>query len=133
MKDDLLNKVRTFRTASDLIYLLNPNEKNSATVKVCLPSNENESTLYAIWKNLLGHDNFGVKDDFFQVGGNSLKAVQLISRISRYFAVQIQLTEVFLQPTIEQLTRHILAQKKGELPLSVFRSQPRTSTYSFII
>ncbi|MGI8583202.1 MAG: condensation domain-containing protein, partial [Chitinophagaceae bacterium] len=125
MKDDLLNKVRTFRTAKELIYLLNPNEKNSATVKVCLPSNEDESTLYAIWKNLLGHDNFGVKDDFFQVGGNSLKAVQLISRISRDFAGQIQLTEVFLQPTIEQLTRHILAQKKVGVSISIFGSQPR--------
>ncbi|MGI8581612.1 MAG: condensation domain-containing protein, partial [Chitinophagaceae bacterium] len=125
MKDDLLNKVRTFRTANDLLYLLNPDEKHSAIVKICLPSNEDESTLYAIWKSLLGHDNFGVKDNFFQVGGNSLKAVQLISRISRDFAVQIQLTEVFLQPTIEQLARHILAQKKGELPISIFGSQPR--------
>ncbi len=100
MKHNPLHKARSFRTGKDLASLLNRQENSSATLNVSPPSNETESTLYVIWKNLLGHDNFGVKDDFFQIGGNSLKAVQLVSRISKDFSVHIQLTEIFLQPAI---------------------------------
>ncbi|MEJ7675699.1 MAG: condensation domain-containing protein [Chitinophagaceae bacterium] len=62
---------------------------------------------------------------FFKVGGNSLKAVQLVSRISRDFSVHVQLTEIFLQPTIEKLAIHILSQEKSLLSSSIISIQQR--------
>ncbi len=128
MKDKLLHKVRTFRTANELINLLDPKEKHSPKVNVSLPSNEAESTLYDIWKNLMGHDNFGVRDDFFQVGGNSLKVVQLASRIIRKFLVRIQLTDLFFHPTIQQQAAHIL-QKNEHVPSASINAINQRPTY----
>ena len=65
--------------------LLDLKQKHSSAITVSSPETEQESALYSIWKSLLGHDRFGIDDDFFQVGGNSLKTVQLVSRISRHF------------------------------------------------
>ncbi|MEJ7831238.1 MAG: condensation domain-containing protein, partial [Segetibacter sp.] len=125
MKQNPLHSVRSFRTGKDVASLLNRQENSSAILNVSPPSNETESTLYVIWKNLLSHDNFGVKNDFFKIGGNSLKAVQLVSRIVKEFLVNIQLTEIFLQPTIEKLAIHILRQEKSLLSPSIISIQPK--------
>ena len=83
--------------------LLDLKQKRSSAITVSSPGTELESALYSIWKSLLGHDGFGIVDDFFQVGGNSLKTVQLVSRISRHFLVDIRLIDIYSHPTITQL------------------------------
>ncbi len=125
MTNSPLHQAESFGTGKDLAGLINSKKKHSIKLNVSLPGNETESTLYAIWKSLLGHDNFGVKDDFLGIGGDSVKAVQLVSRIFREFSVLIQLTEVFLQPTIEQLATHILAQNKNLDSSSIIDILPR--------
>ncbi|MEO7583966.1 MAG: non-ribosomal peptide synthase/polyketide synthase [Ferruginibacter sp.] len=103
MKDDqLIKKTLIGKTGKDLLSLLGAKEKR-VHKNIIAPSGATEVTLYEFWKSLLGHDVFGVNDDFFRAGGNSLKAIQLLSRISAQFAVDIKLTDVFLQPTIAQL------------------------------
>lgn len=52
---------------------------------------------------LLHYDGLGVHDDFFLVGGNSLKAVQLMSAINRTFGVDIALGDFFASPTAAHL------------------------------
>lgn len=52
---------------------------------------------------LLRNDRLGVNDDFFQSGGNSLQAVQLMSAINRRFGVEIALAEFFVSPTVAHL------------------------------
>lgn len=52
---------------------------------------------------LLRNDRVGVHDDFFQAGGNSLQAVQLMSAINRRFEVEIALTDFFVSPTVAHL------------------------------
>jgi thioesterase domain-containing protein/acyl carrier protein len=52
---------------------------------------------------LLGNDRLGVHDDFFQIGGNSLQAAQLISAINRRFEVDIALADFFGSPTVAHL------------------------------
>ncbi|MBB5624259.1 acyl carrier protein, partial [Pedobacter cryoconitis] len=71
------------------------------------PRNETEERLVLIWQELLGQENIGVKDNFFDRGGHSLKATQLISRISKEFNIQIALKSAFLEPTIEVLAEKI--------------------------
>ncbi|MDY2855788.1 phosphopantetheine-binding protein [Oscillospiraceae bacterium LCP25S3_E3] len=53
--------------------------KETAIVK---PSTETEQKLYEKWKNILNTEDFGVTDDFYSVGGDSLKAVQLLSELN---------------------------------------------------
>jgi hypothetical protein len=46
----------------------------------------------------------GVHDNFFELGGHSLLATQIISRLSNVFQVEIPLRQLFLYPTIAELT-----------------------------
>ena len=85
MKNKQTNKSLIGRTGKDLINLLESKEKRLSKLDAVAPTGETEIALFGIWKKLLGHDNFGVLDDFFKVGGNSLKAIQLLSRISSRF------------------------------------------------
>jgi amino acid adenylation domain-containing protein len=56
---------------------------------------------------LLRNDRLGVQDDFFQAGGNSLQAAQLMSAIKRRFEVDIALTDFFVSPTVAHLAATI--------------------------
>jgi acyl transferase domain-containing protein/acyl carrier protein len=71
------------------------------------PRNPTEKTIADIWQHLLGFDAVGVKDDFLELGGDSLKAITLISRIQRESGVNIPVTEFFSHPTIERIAVYI--------------------------
>lgn len=71
------------------------------------PNTPTEQALYDLWTEVLGHSNFGVKDDFFEIGGQSLRATLLVSRIRTALKREIGVKTVFANPTIEQLA-HIV-------------------------
>jgi acyl carrier protein len=60
---------------------------------------------------LLHQEQLGVNDDFFEQGGNSLQAAQLISKINRRFEVEISLADFFLSPTPAHLAKIVDAQR----------------------
>jgi FkbH-like protein len=53
------------------------------------PSSEIEKQIAGIWSELLGFDQIGVNDDFFDLGGHSLMAMQVLSRIRSIFDVEL--------------------------------------------
>jgi amino acid adenylation domain-containing protein len=126
MRNDQVKKTSSFRTGRDLLHLVGSKQAISSEKKLVASfASETEEILYSIWKDLLRHDNFDVKDDFFHVGGNSLKAVQLLSRISTQCFVDITLTDIFLHPTISQLAA-VIASKEGRLSTSArINKKPR--------
>jgi len=67
------------------------------------PQSEIENKLASIWQQVLGVARIGVHDVFFDLGGHSLKATQLVSRIRRELGVEIELRSVFENPTIAAL------------------------------
>jgi hypothetical protein len=67
------------------------------------PSGELELKLHAIWVEVLGHHDFGVTDDFFDIGGHSLHAARLISRIEFAFGTAPSLFSFFQYSTIATL------------------------------
>jgi len=73
------------------------------------PRNEIEKKLINIWSDVLAqpHDKIGIDDDFFQLGGHSLKATILVSRIHKELSVKIPLVEVFKNLTVKGLSRYI--------------------------
>ncbi len=72
------------------------------------PTNNTEARLAIIWLEILGLDRVGITDDFFQIGGHSLNATSMISKVYKAFNVQIPLREVFKTPTIKALAIYIL-------------------------
>lgn len=67
------------------------------------PGNEAEVRLAGIWSELLGVDRVGLRDDFFSLGGQSLLAIELVSRIRTTFGVELSVRDVFEHPTIAGL------------------------------
>ena len=73
------------------------------------PGNETEAKLVQVWSEILGipEDRIGIQDDFFALGGHSLKAMQLFARIHKEFDVKVNLREMFVKATVEELSQHI--------------------------
>jgi amino acid adenylation domain-containing protein len=67
------------------------------------PQNKTQEVLVAIWRQILSIENVGVKDNFFDLGGDSLKTAYLASAIAEKFEVSIKLNTIFENPTIEKL------------------------------
>jgi len=82
------------------------------------PGTPIEEELAAIWKVTLGIEAIGVRDDFFNAGGHSIIATQIVSRIRRSFAVEITVKDFFASPNIEGIAqlieREILATASSE-------------------
>ena len=74
------------------------------------PSGETEITLACIWSELLGVEHIGRHDNFFALGGHSLMAVRMVSRIAALGA-QLQLAHVFASPTLSAVALSIQAQR----------------------
>jgi amino acid adenylation domain-containing protein/non-ribosomal peptide synthase protein (TIGR01720 family) len=72
-----------------------------------LPRTEVEQALAAIWTELLGVREVGIRDDFFALGGHSLVATRVVSRIRESLGVQLPVRELFAQPSIESLATRV--------------------------
>lgn len=83
----------------------------SAIIPYVAPRNEIEEQLVELWKNLLGAERVGVKDNFFQLGGNSLKVIRLISQINKQFGLKYDLKGVYSESTIEAIAEKIRVDK----------------------
>jgi len=64
------------------------------------PSTATEEMVAAIWKEVLHIDNLGADENFFSIGGHSLSATQVISRLNRIFSVNVPLKSIFESPTV---------------------------------
>jgi amino acid adenylation domain-containing protein len=71
------------------------------------PRTPSEEQLAAMWTAILKLERVGIHDNFFHLGGNSLLAFQLISRIRDEFEVELPLTRVFETPTLAELSTWI--------------------------
>ncbi|CAH8769907.1 non-ribosomal peptide synthetase/type I polyketide synthase [Paenibacillus dendritiformis] len=71
------------------------------------PATETERKLCAMWEQFFRIDRIGVQDDFFELGGDSLKAITVVSAIHKELSVEIGLPVFFNMPTIQQLSAYI--------------------------
>ncbi|MDU9403114.1 amino acid adenylation domain-containing protein [Pseudomonas sp. zfem004] len=76
------------------------------------PEGETETQLAAIWAELLGVERVGRHDNFFELGGHSLAAIRLIDKLVKA-GLQAALNDVFQQPSVALLARHLDASHAG--------------------
>jgi amino acid adenylation domain-containing protein len=67
------------------------------------PETATEEALARIWSRVLGLDRVGLHDDFFELGGDSLLATQLVSQVRQSFQVELPLRSLFEHPTVAGL------------------------------
>jgi tyrocidine synthetase III len=77
------------------------------------PRDEREELLANIWAELFGRPHAGIHDDYFDCGGDSIKAIQLISRL-RDAGWKIEVGDLFLHRTIAELAPHLTAASRTE-------------------
>jgi acyl-CoA synthetase (AMP-forming)/AMP-acid ligase II/acyl carrier protein len=74
-----------------------------------VPGNETEDAVLAIWREVLGTDEIGVNDDFFDLGGHSLAAAQVVARLRDALGAELPVTAVFDHPTVAELAAAVAA------------------------
>ncbi len=116
------------------------------------PRNESEEKLVDIWADVLGREKetIGIDSNFFDLGGQSLKATLLVARIHRELDVRLPIGEIFRTPMIRELSQYIEgaikekffavvpAEKKEYYPLSsaqnrlyfIYLMEPDSTAYN---
>jgi amino acid adenylation domain-containing protein len=76
--------------------------------KFCVaPCNQTEQMITDIWRDLLAISRFGVHDNFFDLGGDSLLITRVRSRLQEFADKQISIIDLFRYPTVSSLARFI--------------------------
>ena len=71
------------------------------------PRTPTEKALAALWSELLGVEQVGAEDNFFDLGGHSLLATQLVSRVQETMHVELPVRALFESPALSQLAQQI--------------------------
>ncbi|ELS49666.1 thioester reductase domain protein [Microcystis aeruginosa FACHB-905 = DIANCHI905] len=74
---------------------------------VIAPRTATEKIVAEIWQNVLGLKQISIFDNFFDLGGHSLKATQVISRLREQLAINIPLNYLFSEPTVAGLSSNL--------------------------
>ncbi len=83
--------------------LPNPNGLGlSSNVNYCAPRNEKERLLIDVWIKVLKQDTIGVKDNFYDLGGNSLKSLRIISELN-LLGYDLDIRMLLTKPRVEDL------------------------------
>jgi acyl carrier protein len=67
-----------------------------------------QEVLATVWAGSLGIEQVGIEDDFFELGGASVVATQIVSRLREMFQMELPAVLLFETPTIEKLARYMI-------------------------
>ncbi|MEM6451443.1 MAG: amino acid adenylation domain-containing protein [Cyanobacteria bacterium P01_D01_bin.105] len=97
------------------------------------PRNETEKAIAQIWAAVLQLEDIDIQDNFFEIGGHSLSATRVNTRLRKHFDLELPLQSIFEHPTLIELATHIDALRVREnRPLSAASqsASPSESQYS---
>jgi len=105
-----------------------PGHANRATDAYVKPQTETTQVLGSLWESVLGLEQVGEEDNFFALGGHSLMATQLMSRVREVFAVDLTVRAVFDAPRLRDLASLVeQAKQESKLTRPALKAQPRPS------
>ncbi len=97
------------------------------------PTDDIETRLAAIWQSVLGIDQIGVHDDFFELGGESLVAGRLFTQIKKMFGVDLPLDTLFQAPTIALCAELLRSEVEVEKETKKETRKKRSSRSSLLV
>ncbi|MCU0284948.1 MAG: amino acid adenylation domain-containing protein [Acidobacteria bacterium] len=74
--------------------------------KYLAPRNELEKNIAEIWQDVIGVDSVGINDNYFNLGGDSIKAIRITARL-RKANLKLELADLFRYPTIAELSLRV--------------------------
>jgi aryl carrier-like protein len=72
------------------------------------PQNELEDKLVRIWQVILERKNIGVNDNFFEIGGNSLKIIRMAGKLNKELGENVSIVRMFEYPTIRSFANYLI-------------------------
>ncbi len=78
------------------------------------PRNPVEEALVKYWQEMFGIEPIGIDDDFFELGGDSLKAISVVSMVYKSFMVKVPLMDMLKKTTVRQIARMISETQHAE-------------------
>jgi amino acid adenylation domain-containing protein len=97
--------------------------------KMIEPRDYTELYLTHLWQEALGIDQISIRDDFFQSGGNSMRAVRLSAKLARLYGPKINAGTLFENPTIERMAKFLRVCESVQPPSLLVPIQPRGTRY----
>jgi len=91
---------------------------------------DKQKKLTAAWTHVIGHDHIGIHDNYFALGGDSIKAIQIVSQLHR-MGLKLEIKDLFKYPTIADLCDRLhelkpaskSSKKTGPVPLTPIQKQ----------
>jgi len=96
------------------------------------PSTACERSLTHIWCQVLGLAQIGVYDNFFDLGGTSLLAVQAIERVKQVLKNDISVIKLFQYPTISLFAKHLNQNQSDQLSYQKIWDRAKRRRESFL-
>jgi len=80
-----------------------------------MPRSDGERRIAGVWEELLGIERIGIHDNFFDLGGNSLMAIRVISRLKTELGVDVSEVSIFEGPTVASLAKIVMPEGGQEV------------------
>ncbi len=135
VKEKLSNQIPSYMLPTYIVQLesmpLNQNRKIDRkalpeidlsqvdTEYVAPPRNEMEEKICKIYSEILGIKKIGIKNNFFQMGGHSLKAIGVVSKLKKELQLKVEVSNIFNYPTVEELSNYLMnvGEKEEYIPI----------------
>lgn len=99
----ITNSGKTDLKALALIDISEKGTDSESAKSITRPRNQIEQEIHRIWCEVLHLDSIDIDDNFFSIGGQSLKAVQVIGKIQKELGINLKLRDMFTTPTVAGL------------------------------
>ena len=86
------------------------------------PGTTTETELSTIWSEVLGIDQLGINDDFFELGGDSLLATRIVTGMMKKFSADLPIRTLFDTPTIAQQAEQLLLRQTKAIGMETLES-----------
>jgi acyl carrier protein len=90
------------------------------------PRTQLERTVASVWEEVLQRKNIGVEQNFFEIGGTSFKALEVLRRLEQTFHRRILVNDLFKYTTVSSLARFLAATDDGSTSVHQARSRAET-------
>jgi acyl carrier protein len=93
------------------------------------PSSPLENNICSLWSSLLNIEPIGTKDNFFDLGGNSLLALQFVAYLKAEYGIDVSVIKVYQHPTVAGLSASIEGKDTGQTTESFHAGTCRRASY----
>lgn len=120
---DLTARIRQWILLEGISEHENTDHLPASSANPVVRRDEYERILTTIWQEVLGVEQVGLSENFFDLGGNSLSGLQVIARLRKALQVQLPIVALFEAPTIHAMLEHL----QTFIPQPAQEEQPSTS------